>query len=60
MEKLSNTLLGVGSVSLIETIPAIPQQVGLDIPTVIQTIIQLIVGVGTLLAMFKKKQTVTS
>lgn len=60
MEKLSNTLLGVGSVSLIETIPAIPQQVGLDIPTIIQTIIQLIVGVGTLLAMFKKKQTVTS
>ena len=60
MEKLSNTLLGVGSVSLIETIPAIPQQVGLDIPTVIQTIIQLIVGIGTLLAMFKKKQTVTS
>lgn len=60
MEKLSNTLLGVGSVSLIETIPALPQQVGLDIPTVIQTIIQLIVGVGTLLAMFKKKQNVTS
>lgn len=60
MEKLSNTLLGVGSVSLIETIPAIPQQVGLDVPTVIQTIIQLIVGIGTLLAMFKKKQTVTS
>lgn len=60
MEKLSNTLLGVGSVSLIETIPAIPQHVGLDIPTVIQTIIQLIVGIGTLLAMFKKKQTVTS
>lgn len=60
MEKLSNTLLGVGSVSLIETIPALPQQVGLDIPTVIQTIIQLIVGIGTLLAMFKKKQTVTS
>lgn len=60
MEKLSNTLLGFGSISLIETVPALPQSAGLDIPTVVQTIIQLIVGVATLLAMFKKKNVQTT
>lgn len=55
MEKLSNTLLGIGTISLIETVPALPASTGIDIPTIVQTIIQMIVGIATLLAMFKKK-----
>jgi hypothetical protein len=60
MQKLSDTILGLGSISLIETIPQIQQTAQLDIPNIVQSIIQLIVAVGTLLAMFKKKKLVNS
>jgi len=58
MNNLSKTVLGLGSVSLIETIPVITPAVGMDLPAVVQTIIQLIVGIGTLISLFKRKKSV--
>ena len=60
MEKLSTSIMGIGSVSLIETIPAVTANVNLDVPSLVQTIIQLIVAAATLLAMFKKKPLKTT
>ena len=60
MEKITNTILGAGSISLIGQVPAIETAANLDVPGIVQTIIQLIVAVGTLVAMFKKKRVLTN
>lgn len=60
MEKLSQTIMGIGSVSLIEIIPTVPAVANLDVPSLVQTIIQLFVAVATIFAMFKKKPSLTT
>ena len=57
MEKLSNSIMGLGSVSLIEVVPTIPAVANLDVPSVVQTIIQLFVAVATLFAMFRRQKS---
>lgn len=58
MKQIQDTIMGLASIGVIEAVPAIIQPVGLDYPNVIQTIIQILVGVATLMGLFKRKNRV--
>lgn len=58
MTRINNLLAGVGSVSLIGEVPSLPAITGIDAPNIVQTIIQLIVAVATLLSLFRKKSQI--
>lgn len=60
MNKLNSLLTGTGSISLIEVLPQVQQNLQLDAPAIVQSIIQLIVGIATLLMFFKKKTIINN
>lgn len=57
-DTIKDTIVGVSSIGVLETIPHVVD-VGLSSSTnLIQVIIQIIVGVATLIRLFKKKEVI--
>ena len=59
MDKLKDTLVGTTGVLAVGITPAMFPTDAMDAPSVIQTIIQVIIGVVTLFNLFKKNRPVT-
>jgi len=59
MEKLKDTLIGATGVLAVGITPEMFPTERMDAPSVIQTIIQVIIGVVTLFNLFKKKRPLT-
>lgn len=56
MQKITDTIIGAGSIGLIEVVPNLVPAQTADYSAVFQTLIQLAIGVVTLLGLFKKKR----
>jgi hypothetical protein len=54
IEHLKDTIVGAGSVGMVEVTGHIAPQLDLASPSVIQIVIQLIITVATLIKLFKK------
>jgi len=56
MEKITNTFLGLSGVTAVEVVG----QHGLpsigDVPGIVQIVVQIVIGVFTLIGLFKKKK----
>ena len=57
MERMNNLLIGGGGIALIDTTPNIINTLPMDAPIIVQVLVQLIIGVVTLIGLFKKKNT---
>ena len=58
MSKINTLLIsGTGLVST-EAVPAVLDAVTNDTPNIIQIIVQLVIGVATLINLFKRKKTI--
>lgn len=58
MERVQNLLIGGGGISLIQTAPEVVNQLPMDAPNIVQVVVQLIIGIVTLIGLFKKPKTV--
>jgi hypothetical protein len=56
MNQIKSLLIGGSGIGLVEATPVIAQTANVDISGIVQTVIQLVIGVVTLLGMFKKKK----
>jgi hypothetical protein len=56
MEKLQNTFIGAGGIGLVETVPdLIPSSLD-NTSGIVQTIIQILIGIVTLTGLLKRKR----
>jgi uncharacterized membrane protein YphA (DoxX/SURF4 family) len=58
MERMNNLLIGGGGIALVDTTPHIINTIPMDAPNIVQVIVQLIIGVVTLIGLFKKKKSI--
>lgn len=56
MEKLQNTFIGAGGIGLVEAVPDIIPTSLSDTPGIVQTIIQILIGIVTLTGLLKRKR----
>ena len=58
MEKIQSTIIGDSGIGLIETVPEmIPTSLS-DTPGIVQTIIQILIGIVTLTGLLKRKRKI--
>lgn len=55
LDKLTNTIIGVSGITAVEVVPTLPVIQTLDYSSIIQTLVQVLIGVATLIGLFKKK-----
>lgn len=60
MNRLSNLLIGGSGIVAVEAAPNMVQNLPMDAPDIAQVIVQLIIGIVTIIGMFKKNKRVTS
>lgn len=56
MQRVTDTIIGVGGIGLVETIPNVLPQSHMDYPALTQTVIQILIGLATLLGLFRKNR----
>jgi len=56
MEKIQSTIIGASGIGLIETVPELIPTSLSDTPGIVQTIIQILIGIVTLTGLLKRKR----
>lgn len=60
MTKLTDTIIGTAGIGLIETVPQIIPAAQMDYAGITQTVIQIVIGLVTLLGLFRKRKPVSN
>lgn len=60
MQRLQDTIIGTSGIGLVEIVPNIIPAGQIDYAGITQTAIQIIIGLITLLGLFRKRKSVTN
>jgi hypothetical protein len=58
MERMNNLLLGGGGIALVDTTPDLINVIAVNAPSVVQMLVQIVIGIVTIIGIFKKKKVV--
>jgi hypothetical protein len=58
MERMNNLLLGGGGIALVDTTPDLINVIAVNAPSVVQMLVQIVIGIVTIIGIFKKKKLV--
>jgi hypothetical protein len=58
MNKFNELLIGGGGIALVDTTPQILNAMPIDAPSIVQVLVQLVIGIVTLISLFKRKKAV--
>lgn len=58
MERMNNLLLGGGGIALVDTTPDLINVIAVNAPNVVQMLVQIVIGIVTIIGIFKKKKVV--
>jgi len=58
MEKVQNLLIGGGGMALVDQVPTVTSQMQMDAPNLVTVIVQIFIGIVTLIGIFKKPKPV--